>query len=353
MAFKCQRWTLANVLPVAFVIWIIGTIWFLYGWLHLWVLLQLHVESALRDEARFQRGFIQACVSQSLTLLLLICFIRAIFTDPGSVPETPEWRNREYSLKAKYSSEDTKDRDGDKLEHHEVKQSGERRFCKWCDRYKPDRCHHCRVCRSCILRMDHHCPWIANCVGFRNHKFFFLLVFYALADVAFIIITMTESVTRAVTDETPSKHRFLLVFCMTLSVIMGLLLQMFFALHVWLMLKATTTIEFCEKRHRRTVVGGPVSWNVGIIKNMQAVLGSNFFLWLLPLSPPDGEGLYFERATRNPGEAQESSETAALLADQANKEEGASSSRAHGQAASSGAPESSAPEVTGDKAAAV
>jgi len=353
MAFKCQRWTLANMLPVAFVVWIIGTIWFLYGWLHLLTLLQLEEDPKLRDEARHQRGLIQAAVSQCLTALLLICFFRAIFTDPGSVPETPEWRSRDDRFKVKWANEESKEHAEDQPMQHEVKQTGERRFCKWCDRYKPDRCHHCRVCRSCILRMDHHCPWIANCVGFRNHKSFFLLVFYALVDVAFIIVTMSESVTRAVTDETPSKHRFLLVFCMTLSVIMGMLLQMFFALHVWLMLKATTTIEFCEKRHRRTGAGGCVGYDVGLLRNLQAVLGSNALLWLLPLGPPDGEGLYFERAILGEGDAQDTSETMALLRDQGIKDGTFENMDRTGGDGFSTSTDISPPEVTGEKAAAV
>ena len=31
---------------------------------------------------------------------------------------------------------------------------------------------HCSECGQCIFKMDHHCPWINNCVGGKNMKFF-------------------------------------------------------------------------------------------------------------------------------------------------------------------------------------
>ena len=33
------------------------------------------------------------------------------------------------------------------------------------------------TCR-CVLKMDHHCPWMHNCIGFYNHRYFVLFVFY-------------------------------------------------------------------------------------------------------------------------------------------------------------------------------
>lgn len=303
MAFKCPRWTFANTLPVAFVIWVIGTIWILYCWLHLLSMLQLWTPRAERNAAKYRQGWVQVWVSQTLTALLATCLWRAVYTDPGSVPETADWlpsrRPRPVGMhggpghggSVSSSIEETP-----VPQLHESKQTGERRFCKWCNGFKPDRCHHCRVCKSCILRMDHHCPWIANCVGFRNHKYFFLLVFYALLTCGFIIWTMSASLYAVLfVEETPPMHRFLLVFGMTLTCIMTVLLFFFFVFHVRLMLVATTTIEFCEKRQKypsKNAIGMP-NYSQGLCKNLQAVLGPQPLLWLLPVSPPQGDGLTF------------------------------------------------------------
>merc|ERR1740121_3122723 len=119
--------------------------------------------------------------------MMLLCFARAISTDPGSVPDTAEWR-----------LEDAKNRMA-----AETKHTGEQRYCKWCRTYKPDRCHHCRVCNSCVLRMDHHCPWIANCIGFRNHKHFLLLVMYALLNCLVVLFGMSQALLKALEEDSP------------------------------------------------------------------------------------------------------------------------------------------------------
>ena len=62
-------------------------------------------------------------------------------------------------------------------------------ICKKCDQPRPARAHHCRLCGFCVLKMDHHCPWLNNCVGHNNHRYFMLFIIYIWQAVLFVMCT--------------------------------------------------------------------------------------------------------------------------------------------------------------------
>ncbi|KAG0251582.1 palmitoyltransferase akr1 [Actinomortierella ambigua] len=96
-------------------------------------------------------------------LIALYFFYGAVLTDPGWVKQN---KDREEQKKVVVS-----------LANRGLLDA--RHFCPTCVAQRPMRSKHCKLCGRCIARFDHHCPWIHNCIGSKNHRAFmtFLILF--------------------------------------------------------------------------------------------------------------------------------------------------------------------------------
>jgi hypothetical protein len=129
-------------------------------------------------------------------------------------------------------------------------------------------------------------------VGFRNHKYFFLLLFYCSVAAIFMSVTMISTVSEVVNADDPTlSELFLVLFGETLACFMGLIVTGFFAFHIFLAVKGLTTIEFCEKQKSESYES---VFSRGVYGNFQDILGRNPLVWLLPFPLTSGDGLSYE-----------------------------------------------------------
>lgn len=179
-----------------------------------------------------------------------------------------------------------------------------------CNLFKPERCHHCSACEKCILNMDHHCPWVNNCIGFNNRKYFLLLLIYVFLSTYFYWITTAYPVYNNIIwlfDYFKAYHfsnhfalgqvllKILSILLLIVTLILSVLITMFSKFHFKLLFENKTTIENLEKKK----VPYHSEWDIGARRNFTQVFGRYCLLWPFPMmfecGRPVGDGIEWER----------------------------------------------------------
>ncbi|CAL4122545.1 unnamed protein product, partial [Meganyctiphanes norvegica] len=104
----------------------------------------------------------------SSAMLTLYFFLQAAYSGPGNMPSG--WKPKKFVVTCPNASM--------------ACQSSEPYFCL--------------NGGACVMKMDHHCPWINNCVGHFNHSSFTLFLFWAVVGCTQATVILASSIYRAI-----------------------------------------------------------------------------------------------------------------------------------------------------------
>ncbi|OJJ37571.1 hypothetical protein ASPWEDRAFT_39293 [Aspergillus wentii DTO 134E9] len=233
-ALRCERYCCAalSCFPLAFVYTL--TTWAVY----------VEASIGLKPSSSAWIGLPSTIVGVFLYLCLNFCYSVAVFTDPGSPSKDNSRGNDRHEYSALPVTELPE------YTAYTVSSTGGSRFCKKCQTPKPDRAHHCSTCKRCVLKMDHHCPWLATCVGLHNYKAFLLFLIYTSVFCWVDFVVASLWIWTEMLNDSRYMESILPVNVVLLAIlggIIGLVLTGFTAWHISLAVRGVTTIECLEK----------------------------------------------------------------------------------------------------------
>jgi palmitoyltransferase ZDHHC9/14/18 len=184
-----------------------------------------------------------------LYVVVIASHFKTAFTDPGIIPRTPKKEKGEKDDPFfKYSPPQYK-----QVVVLESKFSV--RWCDTCNMYRPPRAVHCSICDNCVYRFDHHCPWVGNCVGKRNYRFFLIFIFTTTLLSLYIVgLSIVDLVIRTATNgigvqnfvKTLEQNPFGVVFILYGLIVFGFVGSLTF-FHLSLISDGETTYEHIKQ----------------------------------------------------------------------------------------------------------
>ena len=203
-------------------------------------------------------------------LSTLFNHVLAIIIKPGSVQDL---RNSKYYKEhSAYYSDNFKITPffirNNNLNHQEMIW----KICKYCKEIKPLRTHHCSLCDICVIKMDHHCPWINNCVGQNNQRYFLLFLFHSFC-YTFLVTILTlpillfhKKYSQNDTEVIITKNKVNMREIKYISIlgIVSLIVEIFFCGWNWfLAFNGQTTLEFWASKTDYKFNEGIVNFSFG------------------------------------------------------------------------------------------
>lgn len=213
-----------------------------------------------------------------LFLFVMAMLLRTSFSDPGVLPRAlPEEANFiEMEIEAANGNVPAGQRPPPRIRNVQINnQIVKLKYCYTCKIFRPPRASHCSICDNCVDRFDHHCPWVGNCVGKRNYRYFYLFtlslslltIYIFTFDIVHVVLRSVDSGFVNTLKETPGTVVEVLVCFFTLWSVVGLT-----GFHTYLIsLNQTTNEDIKGSWSGKNRIQNPYS-HKNIIKNCGEVL---------------------------------------------------------------------------------